>query len=106
MSLSDEQWAKISPLLPVYKPSPKGGRPRLDKRKVLEGIAYVFKHRVPWKEVPEVYGSGTALNDYFREWAQKGAFHRIREECGSLSLRLDLDKIESLKERFSHINED
>ena len=100
MLISDEQWTKLHPLLPDYKKSPKGGRPRLDKRKILEGIIYVFKHKIPWKAVPKVYGSGTALNDYFREWAKKGIFHNVKEQDWTLVLNLDWDKVESLR-KFS-----
>ena len=45
MLFSDEQWAEVCPLLPMYKSSPKGGRPRLEKRKIFEGILYVFKNK-------------------------------------------------------------
>ena len=62
--------AELRPLLPNYNPSPKGGRPRLKKRKIFEGILFVFKNKIPWNGVPKDYGSGTALNDYFREWVQ------------------------------------
>ena len=86
---SDKQWAEIAPLLPTYKLSPSGGRPRLSKRKVFEGILYVFKHRIAWKKVPKVYGSGTALNDYFREWVQRGVFHRLQDKDISLPFNLD-----------------
>ena len=100
MFISDKQWADVCPLLPIYKQSPKGGRPRLDRRKILEGIMYVSKNKIPWKEVPKVYGSGTALNDYFREWAREGVFHKIREHHWSIVICFDWDKIRSLR-RFS-----
>ena len=101
MLISDEQWAKLCPLLPNYKKSFKGGRPRLDKRKILEGIIYVSKHKIPWKSAPRVYGSGTSLNDYFREWSREGIFHKIyKERHWFLILDLDWDKINSLKKTF------
>ena len=100
MLISDEQWATVFPLLPDYKKSSKGGRPRLDKRKILEGIIYVSKNKIPWKAVPKIYGSGTALNDYFREWAKKGIFHNVKEKDWTLVLNLDWDKVESLR-KFS-----
>ena len=99
MPLSDDQWATLSSLLPTYKASPKGGRPRLNKRKVLEGIVYVFQNRTAWKAVPKKYGSGTALNDYFRGWAKSGVFHKLKEKYGSLFLCLDWNKIDTLKEQ-------
>ena len=101
MFFTDEQWAELCPLLPNYKPSQKGGRPRLDKRKILEGITFVFENNIPWKAVPpKVYGSGTTLNDYFREWSRNGVFHDIKESISPLNpliLCLDWDKIKSLR---------
>ena len=38
--LSDEQWAKIEPLLPKVR---SRGRPWADNRQVLEGILWVLK---------------------------------------------------------------
>lgn len=97
MLFSDELWAELCPLLPNYNLSPKGGRPRLDKRKIFEGIMFVFQNRIPWKGVPKVYGSGTALNDYFREWSKNGVFHDLKDSHFSTIHCLDWDKIDSLK---------
>ncbi|MCD6350792.1 MAG: transposase [Armatimonadetes bacterium] len=36
--MTDEQWAKMKPLLPTPPERPKGGRPRCDDRLVLKGI--------------------------------------------------------------------
>ena len=41
--LTDIQWAKIAPLLPKAKPSPKGGRTPIDNRPVFEGILWVAR---------------------------------------------------------------
>jgi transposase len=45
----DEVWAAIQPLLPVKRPHPKGGRPWIDDRAVLDGIIYVLRAGVPWR---------------------------------------------------------
>jgi transposase len=36
--LTDEQWLLISEFFPVQVPDPRGGRPRTDARRRLEGI--------------------------------------------------------------------
>jgi transposase len=41
--VSDELWRLVEPLLPVRPPRPKGGRPPVDDRKVLEGIVFVLR---------------------------------------------------------------
>lgn len=50
--LMDHEWSIISPLLP-NKPS---GVPRVDDRRVLNGILWRFRTGSPWAEVPERYG--------------------------------------------------
>jgi transposase len=49
--LTDEQWARIAPHLPVHPPSPKGGRPREDDRECLEGILWLLRTGAPWQHI-------------------------------------------------------
>jgi transposase len=98
MSFSNEEWAELCLHLPKYTLSPKGGRPRLDNKQILEGILFVFKNKTPWKAVPKEYGSGTALNEYFREWARTGVFHKLKENHQIKFLYLDWEKIDALNE--------
>ena len=50
-SISDELWTRLAHFLPNYQLSTKGGRPRLNLKKVFEGILYVKGNRQPgWKE--------------------------------------------------------
>jgi len=95
MLFSHEQWAELRPLLPTYKPSKKGGRPRLKIKKITEGIFYILENRIPWKSAPREFGSGTALNDYFRDWARLGLFHDLRKArvLGAHYYKLDWDRI-------------
>jgi len=83
--LSDESWTRLATVLPKYQPSPKGGRPRLDLKKVFEGILFIKGNRLTWRELPQEYGSKTALNDYYRFWAKEGVF-QILQELNLLSL--------------------
>ena len=41
--LTEEQWAKIAPLLPPEKPGSTGGRPPASHREVLEGILWILR---------------------------------------------------------------
>jgi transposase len=45
--VSDELWAVVEPLIPKHVASQKGGRPRLDDRKVLTGILFILKSGIP-----------------------------------------------------------
>lgn len=75
--IPEELWQRIEPLLPIYKQSYKGGRPRLELRKVVTGILYVLRTGCQWKALPHEFGSGSALHNYFQEWVRRGVFHRL-----------------------------
>ena len=77
----DALWERIEPLLPKYKPSPNGGRPRLLLRNVVTGILYVLRTGCQWKAMPREFGSGSAIHDYFQQWVQQGVFHRLWQEA-------------------------
>lgn len=70
---SDEQWARIEPLLP------KGqvGRPRVDDRRVLSGIVHALKSGGRWSDCPPDYGPKKTLYNRFVRWAERGVWESI-----------------------------
>ena len=46
------EWRVINPMLP-YKPR---GVPRVDDRRVLNGIFWVLRSGAPWRDLPKSYG--------------------------------------------------
>ena len=50
--LTDYEWAAIKPFLP-NKPR---GVPRVNDRRVLNGIFWVLRSGAPWRDLPETYG--------------------------------------------------
>ena len=75
--ISDALWERIEPLLPNYKRSCKGGRPRLPRRIVATGILYVLRTGCQWKAMPAQFGSGSAIHAYFQEWVRGGVFQKL-----------------------------
>jgi transposase len=75
--IPDALWERILPLLPSYKSSCKGGRPRLSQRKVATGILYVLRTGCQWKAMPAEFGSGSAIHAYFQEWVRCGVFYQL-----------------------------
>jgi transposase len=75
--IPDALWQRIERLLPSYKTSCKGGRPRLPMRRVVGGILYVLKTGCQWKAMPREFGSGSAIHAYFQEWVERGVFQRL-----------------------------
>ena len=70
---TDEQWARIAPLLP-NKPR---GVPRVDDRRVLSGIVHALKSGGRWSDCPRDYGPKKTLYNRFVRWADKGIWEGI-----------------------------
>lgn len=66
--LTDFEWRVIEPLLP-NKPR---GVPRVDDRRVLNGIFWVLRSGAPWRDLPERYGPRTTLLQPLRAMAEGG----------------------------------
>jgi len=52
--MSDEEWAFFAPFLAENRS--QGGRPPQDHRRVLDGIFYVTRTGVPWRDLPAEFG--------------------------------------------------
>jgi transposase len=73
--LSDEQWARLRPLLP-NKPR---GVPRVDDRRVISGIVHVLQSGCRWKDAPAVYGPPKTLYNRNVRWAARGVWREVFE---------------------------
>ena len=66
--LTDFEWSIIEPLLPRKS----RGVPRVDDRKVLNGILWRFRTGSPWAEIPERDGPHTTCYNRFVRWRKAG----------------------------------
>src|SRR5262249_31569218 len=71
--LTDFEWTAIRSLLP-NKPR---GIPRVDDRRVLNGIFWVLRSGAPWRDLPESYGPRTTCYNRFVRWRQADVWDRI-----------------------------
>jgi len=71
--LSDYEWAAIKPMLP-NKPR---GVPRVNDRRVLNGIFWVLRSGAPWRDLPETYGPRTTCYNRFVRWRRAGVWDQI-----------------------------
>jgi transposase len=53
--LNDHEWAAIKPMLP-NKPR---GVPRVNDRRVLNGIFWILRSGAPWRDLPDNFGPYT-----------------------------------------------
>jgi transposase len=79
--IPEKLWQQMLPLLPKYRPSPKGGRPRVNVRGVADGIFYVLRTGCQWKALPRQFGSPSTVHRYFQEWVERGVFLRLWKHC-------------------------
>jgi transposase len=75
--MPDRIWKRMKNLIPHWRPSPKGGRPALDERRVADGIYYVLRTGCQWKAAPREFGSGSSLHAYFQRWTARGVFRKL-----------------------------
>lgn len=75
-TLTDRQWEVLAPLLPGQDFT-KGGRPRADDRRTLEGILWVLRTGAQWKQMPREYGAYVTVWRRLRKWQEDGTWLRI-----------------------------
>jgi transposase len=73
--LTDFEWRVIQPLLP-NKPR---GVPRVDDRRVLNGIFWVLRSGAPWRDLPERYGPRTTCYNRFTRWRRAGVWDALMD---------------------------
>jgi transposase len=71
--LTDGEWAAIKPLLP----NKSRGVPRVNDRRVLNGIFWVLRSGAPWRDLPETFGPYTTCYNRFVRWRRAGVWTRI-----------------------------
>lgn len=69
------EWRVIEPLLP-NKPR---GVPRVDDRRVLNGIFWVLRSGAPWRDLPDRYGPRTTCYNRFVRWQKAGVWDRMMD---------------------------
>lgn len=74
-ALSETEWNIIRPVLP----NKSRGIPRVDDRRVLNGIFWVLRSGAPWRDLPDRYGPYTPCYNRFVRRRQAGVWDRIME---------------------------
>ena len=71
--LSDEEWARIEPLLPRGR---KGAH-RVDDRRVVSGIVYMLRCGARWRDCPAEFGPYTTVYNRFNRWSRQGIWRAM-----------------------------
>jgi len=75
--LPDKLWEEMEKILPKPKRRRGAGRPRVELKRIAEGIFYVLRTGCQWKAAPSVYSSGSTLHLYFQNWVKQGVFRKL-----------------------------
>lgn len=73
--LSDEEWARLEPLLPRGR---KGAH-RVDDRRVISGIVHMLRSGARWRDCPPEFGPYTTVYNRFNRWSRQGLWLRMFE---------------------------
>jgi transposase len=71
--LSDDEWTAIKPM-PPNKPR---GVPRVNDRRVLNGIFWVLRSGAPWRDLPNSFGPYTTCYNRFVRWRRAGVWAKL-----------------------------
>jgi putative transposase len=74
--LSDEQWARLKPLLP--KNGRRGGQWR-EHRTVVEAILWVLVNGASWRDLPKEFGPWQTAYQRYMRWQYEGLWQRVVE---------------------------
>ena len=64
--------------MPMLPNEPRGV-PRVNDRRVLNGIFWVLRSGAPWRDLPETYGPCTTCYNRFVHWRRAGVWDRIMQ---------------------------
>jgi transposase len=81
--MSDGQWAMVRLLVPARR----GPKPTMDDRTFIDAVLYRARTGVPWRDLPERFGSWKTIYNRFSNWSLRGHW-------ASIFKALQLDKEE------------
>ncbi|WP_432049240.1 IS5 family transposase [Streptomyces asiaticus] len=75
--LSDAEWERLRPFLPVS--NGRCGRWR-DHRQVIDGILHRVRTGVQWRDLPERFGPWKTVYERHRQWSADGTWERLLQQ--------------------------
>ena len=87
-ALTDEQWARLEPLLPRRANGRKSTR---GDRLFIDAVLFRAKTGVPWRDLPERFGPWKSVYNRFANWATKDHWATIFRE-----LQIEVDETGSI----------
>lgn len=76
--LSEAQMRRIEPYFPLSH-----GIARVDDRRIVNGIIFVIRNGLRWRDAPKEYGPHKTIYNRFIRWSRLGVFNRILAELSA-----------------------
>lgn len=76
----DDLWETIKILLDEYDPPAATGRPRDDRRPILNAIIHRFRSGCQWNHLPRAFGDDSKIHRVFQHWVKLELFEKIWAE--------------------------
>ncbi len=73
--LSEAQMRRIEPYFPLSH-----GIPGVDDRRIVNGIIWVIRNGLRWRDAPVGYGPHNTIYNRFSRWSRLGVFNTIFAE--------------------------
>lgn len=75
--LTEEQWERIKD---VFGSPATTGRPRRDRREVLDGILWILRTGSPWRDLPSAFAPWKTTWRLFDQWNHDGTLDAILQD--------------------------
>jgi putative transposase len=76
--LSDEQWSRLAPHLPV--PELRGAPRRVNLREIINALLYLSRTGCQWRMLPHDLPPWETVYAYFSQWRGDGTWERLNRE--------------------------
>jgi transposase len=86
--MSEEQWRRVEAVIPKQKSGPEATR---GDRLFIDAVLFRAKTGMPWRDLPERFGSWKSVYNRFNNWAKKGQWEAIFK-----ALQLEVDEVGSI----------
>ena len=77
--MTDEQWARLQPLLPLEQKGAAGRPLELDMRVVVDAIFYVLRTGCQWQDMPRSYPNHNSVYYHYGKWRNNGTWQAVNE---------------------------
>ena len=73
--LSDEQWARVAPLMPGGCKGKRG--PRTNNRLFMEALLWMARSGARWRDLPERFGDYRVVKRRYYDWVERDVLTNI-----------------------------